>query len=184
MITLEIIEDCKKGRHQAQRKLFDFFSGPLYSLCLRYMNDEAEAEDMVSQAFTRIFRAIGAFEYHNMAGLRAWIKRIAVNECLMRLRRVTNFSLISLEDDEAVPYHDDALGRIEAEYIFTMLRELPPGYRTILNLYAIEGYTHPEIAEILGIHEGTSRSQLNKARKLMKEKLLRHDKSQHGKRKI
>ncbi|WP_166664824.1 RNA polymerase sigma factor [Pedobacter metabolipauper] len=183
MITIDTIQDCKKGRRKGQQKLFDFFAGQMFNVCNRYMNNREEAEDMLSQGFTKVFKFMPDFEYRDLNSLRAWIKRIMVNECLMGLRKSVNFSLVSLSDHEEISYADHNLGKIEAEYIVRALNELPIGYKTILNLFAIEGYSHKEIAAMLGINEGTSRSQLNKARKMMKEK-LDIESNQYGKRKV
>jgi len=147
------------------------------------MNSREEAEDMVSQGFTKVFQGMPQFEYRDINSLRAWIKKIMVNECLMRLRKTHNFSLVSVGEHEDLLYNDPNMFKMEAADIINTLNELPAGYRTVLNLYAIEGYNHSEIAEMLCISEGTSRSQLNKARKLMKEKLNQINK-EHAERQI
>jgi len=147
------------------------------------MNSSAEAEDMLSQGFMRVFNAISDFEYRDLRSLTAWIKRIMVNECLMGLRKSVNFALVSLSDHEEISYQDHGLERMEVQDILSSLNALPVGYKTVLSLFAIEGYSHKEIADALQISEGTSRSQLNKARKLLKEK-LDHSHTYDGRRSI
>ena len=171
MITIEIIQDCKKKKQAAQRKVFDCFASYMFNVCFRYMNNREEAEDMVSLGFVKVFNAISDFEYRDINSLRAWIKKIMINGCLMRLRQLHNFSLVSIDDYDDQGYDDPGMFQIEAASILETLKQLPPGYQTILNLFSIEGYTHAEIAQMLNISEGTSRSQLNKARRQMKEKL-------------
>jgi RNA polymerase sigma-70 factor (ECF subfamily) len=183
VITTEIIQDCKKGRHKAQRKLFDFFANHMFSVCMRYLNNTEEAEDVLSQGFTKVFKSIKDMEYRDMNSLRAWIKKIMINESLMQLRKSVNFSLVSVEEAEEITYQDHSMDNLDVQYILEMLNELPPGYKTILNLYAIEGYSHAEIASMLGINEGTSRSQLSKARNMMKDK-LKGETERYGKRKV
>jgi RNA polymerase sigma-70 factor (ECF subfamily) len=138
---------------------------------MRYMNNTEEAEDVMSQGFTKVFSSIQNLEYRDINSLRAWIKRIMINESLMQLRKSVNFLLVSIDEAEDITYQDQNMHKLETGYIINALSELPLGYKTILNLYAIEGYTHSEIASMLNINEGTSRSQLSKARNMMKDKL-------------
>jgi RNA polymerase sigma-70 factor (ECF subfamily) len=147
------------------------------------MNNTEEAEDIMSQGFTKVFKGIPDMEYRDMNSLRAWIKKIMINESLMQLRKSVNFSLTSVEEAEDISYKDQNIDKLEAEYIITAINQLPSGYKTILNLYAIEGYTHSEIASMLNINEGTSRSQLNKARNMIRNKLYKES-EEYGKRKI
>jgi RNA polymerase sigma-70 factor (ECF subfamily) len=155
----------------------------MFNVCLRYMKNEEDAEDMLSQGFTRVFTNIKSFEYKEEQGLRAWIKRIVINECLMELRKHTNFLLVSEDEALDIGELDNNLERLDAEYIYQAILSLPPGYRTVLNLNIIEGFSHSEISAMLNINEGTSRSQLNKARKLLREKLS-VEMNRYGRRKI
>lgn len=155
----------------------------MFNVCFRYMKNEEDAEDMLSQGFTRVFNNLRSFEYREEHGLRAWIKRIMINECLMELRKNTNFLLVSEEEALDIGEYDNNLERLDAEYIYQAILSLPPGYRTVLNLNIIEGFSHSEISAMLGINEGTSRSQLNKARTLLKEKLS-IETNRYGKGKI
>lgn len=171
LITAEIIRDCRKGKRKAQQKFFDLYADQMFNVCQRYIGNTAEAEDMLSQGFMRVFDSLPGFEYRDFRSLTAWVKKIMVNECLMGLRKYVNFSMVTLNEFEEISYQDHGMERMEVQDILNSLELLPPGYKTVLSLYAIEDYSHKEIAEALQISEGTSRSQLNKARKLLKEKL-------------
>lgn len=171
MINIQLIEDCKKGKPQALRKLFESYSAYMFKVCLRYMKSTEDAEDMLSQGFSKVFQNLSKFEYREELSLKAWIKKAMIFECLMHLRKQHNFIMVSEDEAEETGYDDEIIEGIEAKYIFLEISNLPTGYRTVLNLYCIEGYKHQEIAEILNIKEGTSRSQLNKAKKLLKERL-------------
>ena len=171
MITLDVIQECKNGKHLGQTKLFDAYVNQMFNICFRYMKRDDLAEDMLSQGFARVFANIQRFEYKDELSLKSWIKKIMINECLMELRKHTNFFLVSEEEALELGKMDYNLEKLDAEYIYQAILTLPTGYRTVLNLNIIEGFSHAEIAEMLSINEGTSRSQLNKARKLLKEKL-------------
>lgn len=182
IFPIELIEGCKKGNAKAQRNLFDFYYSYMYNVCLRYVKDEMDAEDRLSEGFTKVFKHISKFTYEQENGFRAWIKKIMVNECLMFLRKKNNFFLVPLTDAEEIAVDDINLEEIGAAYILQSIAELPVGYRTVLNLYIVEGYAHAEIGQMLNIKEATSRSQLNKAKQALKEKLLTYKSINYGKR--
>ncbi len=177
----ELIEGCKKADGKSQRSLFDFYYDYMFNICLRYVKDEMHAEDMLSQGFTKVFKNIGAFQYEQDQGLRAWIKRIMINECLMWLRKKNSFALVPLTDAEELAYEDLNLSQMDSDYILQSIAELPVGYRTVLNLSIVEGYSHQEIGKLLNIKEATSRSQLNKARHTLKQRLLQYQSTNYGK---
>ncbi|RYG12016.1 MAG: sigma-70 family RNA polymerase sigma factor [Chitinophagaceae bacterium] len=172
VVLTEILEGCKKGNNKAQRNLFDFYYNAMLVVCIRYVKEQMEAEDLLSQGFTKVFKNIGQFQYQHEHGLRGWIKKIMINECLMFLRKKNNFYLVPLTEADEVSIEDIGLEYIDANYIYQRIAELPVGYRTVLNLYVIEGYSHAEIGVLLTIKEATSRSQLNKAKEALKHKLL------------
>ena len=182
LLTIQLIEDCKKGKPQALRKLFESYSGYMFRVCLRYMKNTEDAEDMLSQGFSKVFQNLTKFEYRDEISLKAWIKKAMIFECLMHLRKQHNFIMMSENEIEEAVYTDEIIEGFEANYIFTEIANLPVGYRTVLNLYCIEGYKHQEIAQILNIKENTSRSQLNKAKKLLKERLAANNKKDERKR--
>jgi RNA polymerase sigma factor (sigma-70 family) len=174
----QLIEQCQRGNAFAQRRLYDQYVYRFLRVCLRYVRPEPEAEEVLMTAFLKIFRHIGTFSYRDDNGFEAWMRRIVVNECLLHLRDRRTLPVFSIEADpaesnvpEPAPLPDEALN---AEELYALICELPPGYRTVFNLYAIEGYTHREIGEQLHISENTSKSQLSKARALLQRWLTNH----------
>jgi RNA polymerase sigma-70 factor (ECF subfamily) len=171
----QLLKEAGKGSAAAQKCLYDSFSGSMLLVCRRYVKDQEDAEELLLNGFYKFFNGIGTFKYKNDAALFGWIKKIMVNECLMFLRQKKGLALTgdTIIDDAGI--EDDTLDRLEAEEIFKLILELPLGYRTIFNLHAIEGWEHKEIASLLGISEGTSKSQLSKARKLLQKNLLQQN---------
>lgn len=168
----ELVRKCQRGNHQAQKALFDIYANRFYRLMIRYVKTQEDAEDLIMIAFTKVFSNIGKFTLQDDGGLEAWIRKIMVNEALMWLRRKHNFNLTETID-ASNPEHDiEALQGLDGEYLYQLIVELPAGYRTVFNLAVVEGYDHQEIAIMLGISEGTSRSQLFKARQILKRKIL------------
>jgi len=163
-----LIQGCKKGSQSAQRDLYDRFSNKMLRICLRYVKNEFDAEDVIVKGFMKVFSHIGKFEYRGAGSLEGWIKRIMVNESLMFLRKKNNFNLVSSQEAAAVESEATADKKLAAEDIYALVMQLPTGYRTVFNLYAIEGYSHKEIGEMLEISENTSKSQLSKARSALK----------------
>lgn len=181
VFPIDLIAGCKRADRTAQRSLFDFYYDHMFNVCLRYVKDEMLAEDMLSQGFTKVFAHIVRFEHEHDQGLRAWIKRIMINECLMWLRKSNNFCLVPLSEAEELPADEIGLELLDTAFILQNIAELPIGYRTVLNLNIIEGYSHQEIGTMLNIKAATSRSQLNKARRLLKQKLLNYKSDHYGK---
>lgn len=181
VVLIEVLEGCKKGNTKAQRSLFDFYYRAMLTICIRYVTETMEAEDLLSQGFTKVFKNINKFHYEHDYGLQGWIKKIMINECLMFLRKRNNFYLVPLTEAEEVIVEDVHLEQIDAHYIYQSIAELPVGYRTVLNLYIIEGYSHAEIGSLLNIKEATSRSQLNKAKEALRHKLLPYKSMNYGK---
>jgi len=178
----DILKACRRNDVKAQRWLFDHYYRQMLNVCIRYVKDEADAEDMLSQGFTKVFKNLDRFTYEHEYGLRVWIKTIMIHECLMFLRKRNNFLLVPISEAGEVGSSDLRLDEMDAAYIFQQIATLPVGYRTVFNLYVVEGYSHAEIATLLQIKEATSRSQLNKARELLKTKLSTYKISQYGKR--
>lgn len=151
------------------------YSGKMYRIAFRYVAQSAEAEDVVVVAFNKILSHIHQYKSRGDGSFEGWMRRIVVNECLMLLRSSHNFNLNrSLDEASVVPDLTQA-SSLEAEDLYKMIRQLPLGYRTVFNLYVIEGYAHSEIAQQLGIQEGTSRSQLAKAKEQLKVMLNKED---------
>jgi RNA polymerase sigma factor (sigma-70 family) len=165
-----MIEACKQGSRTAQRQLYEKYASRMYALCLRYVRADIEAEDVLMRGFMKVYTNIQRFE--GKGSFEGWIRRIVVNEALEYLRK--NKTLFLQTEIEAAHYQIDygsLDNSLNAEDLQALIRQLPPGYQTVFNLYAIEGYSHKEIAEMLEISEGTSKSQLSRARSLLQQYL-------------
>lgn len=179
MLTLQksdklelLIKGCQKGQAKAQRELYDLYSRRMFALCKRYLSDVFEAEDAMINGFMRVFEHIGRFEASG--SFEGWMKRIMVNESLGLIRK-KRMMHIEVEEAEHIGTltSETAFDTLATEDLLRLIESLPIGYRTIFNLYAIEGYAHQEIASMLGITEGTSKSQLSRARMLLQQQLNR-----------
>lgn len=173
MTEVQLIEACKREESFAQRLLYDQYVERMYLLCLRYLPREADAEEILSDAFLKCFSNINRFTYQGEGSLRAWLSRIVVNECLMFLRRKKEL-IISIDENNVLPAitdQDVTLSKINVKDILKYIQQLPVGYRTVLNLYVFEDMPHKEIAALLQITESTSKSQLFKARAMLKQKM-------------
>ncbi|RYU92931.1 RNA polymerase sigma factor [Emticicia agri] len=166
------IHHCKAGNRNAQKAIFDLFSKPFLRLGFRYLNDRQYAEDACLEAFTLIFEGFKTFQYQSDAQTEAWMKRIVVNQSLKLLRRNRSFLIQALDAEKDIEATDVGIEEdMSGREILDLITSLPDGYRAVFNLYVIEGYSHTEIADILNITEGTSRSQLFKAKMLLKKTL-------------
>lgn len=168
----QLIKESRHGSAAAQKCLFDQFADKMMLLCRRYVKSPQDAEELMLDGFFKFFKNIESFIYQGDAALYAWLKRIMINECLMFLRKKTVFTIVSETAAEELAFQEEALDNLSAAEIFNLIVQLPIGYRTVFNLYAIEGMSHREIAVLLGITEGTSKSQLSKARTLLQKMLL------------
>ncbi|MBX2971433.1 MAG: sigma-70 family RNA polymerase sigma factor [Cyclobacteriaceae bacterium] len=170
----ELINGCKAQNRSAQHSLYDQYSSKMYALCYRYVKDSMEAEDVLVTAFTKIFERIDQFK--GEGSFEGWIRRVVVNEALTYLRRNRSMYLeTDLEAAEREPDYQNISDHLEAEELMQMIQELPSGYRIVFNMYAIDGYSHKEIADQLGISENTSKSQLSRARTYLQKMLIDRD---------
>lgn len=170
----ELIQGCIRRDRAAQKRLYDTFSSKMYALCCRYVKDSMEAEDVLITSFTKILEKID--QYKHEGSFEGWIRRIVVNESLTYLRRNRNMYLeTELEAADYEPDYQSLSDSLEAEDLLKLIGELPSGYRIVFNLYAIDGYSHKEIAEQLGISENTSKSQLSRARTYLQKLLNDND---------
>ena len=167
-----LVEGCRRQDRIVQRQLYERFAGKLFVVCKRYIHDLDEAEDVLQDAFVKIYRHIDTFRFE--CPLEAWLKRIVINTALKALRKQKPWEHMADVQELApvLPQADESLPTLNYQYLLQLIQELPPGCRTVFNLYAIEGYNHPEIAEMLDIAEGTSKSQYARARGLLQQKLL------------
>jgi RNA polymerase sigma factor (sigma-70 family) len=165
------IEDARAGNSAAQKVLFSRLADPMMALCCRYVKNREDAEEILLDGFYKFFAHLPDFRYQGEAALYAWIKKIMVNECLMFLRRRHSFVVATEDAAEPVPREEEPLADLSAAEIFELIVRLPVGYRTVFNLHVIEGMEHREIAQLLGIAEGTSKSQLRKAKIVLRKML-------------
>lgn len=167
----EIIKRCKAGNSKAQSDLYHNFASKMYGVCLRYAKDVTEAEDILQEGFIRVFTKIGQFEFKG--SFEGWMRRIMVNTALEKFRK--NNHLYPVEDMrsfEASEWSEDTISGISTDDLMRIIQELPPRYRMVFNLYAIEGYSHQEIGEMMKISEGTSKSNLSRARIILQKKVI------------
>ncbi len=170
----ELVREAKQGSAAAQKCLFDLLANKMGMLCRRYVKNRENAEEIVLDGFLKLFRGLTNFHYENEGTFYAWVKKIMVNECLMFLRKKNVFTLITESVAEEIPLDEGVLSQLSASEIFSLIVQLPVGYRTVFNLYAIEGMNHREVAGLLNISEGTSKSQLSKARSLLQKMVLQN----------
>lgn len=173
----QLITGCKEGKSWAQKAIYDRYAAAMMSVCVRYVTDRETARDLLQEGFIKLFTKIDSFTGAGAFG--GWVRRIFVTTSLEYLRQ--NDALkqsASIEEYGNFIENDDVtvLQKISADDLMACIAQLSDGYRTVFNLYAIEGYAHAEIAEILGISEATSRSQFMRARKILQKNVL----SLHG----
>ncbi len=162
-----IVEQCLEGNHKAERKLFELYYGYVFSITLQYSHSREDAEEVCAEAFVKIFKNLD--KYDSDLPFKPWLRRIAVNTAIDHIRKYQKHHkqhIIELEHvPEATSVSNTALSDMGYDELLACIQELPPAYRTVFLLYAVEGYKHHEIAEQLGISVGTSKSNLAKARK-------------------
>ena len=169
--TSLLIEGCLKGERRSQRLLYEKYAPLMLGLCRRYLTNPQEAEDAMMRGFFKMFTKLSSLQDH--ARFDFWFKRIIVNECLMTIRKLKQ---MTITDIEAYNWPSEApriFGELGEAMILELMDELPTGYRTVFNMYVIEGFKHKEIAEMLGISVNTSKSQLIMARKRLQEMIKR-----------
>lgn len=164
MTEREIIAGCLRGDPGSQRELYERYAASMFGICCRYVRDRAAAEDLLHDGFITVYTKMG--EYRGEGSFEGWCRRIFVNTALGYLRRQKVMGIPDqLEGVRSLDTKEtDAIEKMSGDELLRIVAELPDGYRTILNLYAVEGYSHKEIGEMLGISENTSRSQYSRAR--------------------
>ena len=169
MTERELIQGCLESSLKHQRELYHRYAPKMMGVCMRYAGSEEEAEDMLQEGFLTVFRKIET--YAGTGELGAWIRRVMVNTALMYLRKMKKFQVhVEIEEvDFFLESNESLFSGIAAGELMQMIQQLPAGYRTVFNLYAIEGYNHREIGEQLGISSGTSKSQYSRAREMLRK---------------
>ncbi len=171
LTTDQIIQGCRQGHSSCQKALVDRYSQLLFTICLRYMRDETKSKDVLQEAFIRIFKSLKNFD-PDKGSLQAWMKKITVNMALKTLnKKKLQYSGFTVEINDALSVEPSALDNMQAADLLKIVQSLPEGYRHVFNLSVIEGYSHKEIAELLKIEEASSRSNLSRAKQLLRKKL-------------
>ena len=170
----QLAERCARGERQACRELYDCYAGRLLALGARYTGSQETAEDVLQDAFIKVFSSLGSFRYRGEGSLYAWLRRIVVNRCLDWLRERKKNVMFSLEEARTSAEPDIGNSDVEIvpeDVLAGMIESLPDGYRAVFNLFAIDGYSHREIGKMLGIKEKTSSSQYFRARALLANRI-------------
>jgi len=167
-----LLKECKRGKSDSQEILYQRFASAMYGLCLQYASSEEDAQDILQEGFIKVFAKLD--QVKNPAALPGWIRRVMINTALEKYRSQV---VLQRVDELREDYHEDtgneALDKISCEELVTLIQTLTPRYRMVFNLYAIEGYSHQEISEELGISIGTSKSNLSRARTILQDKVKR-----------
>src|SRR5215216_2761420 len=168
-----ILQGCLKNNAAAQKALYEKYSAKMLVVCYRYAHNREDAEDMLQEGFIKIFSQIHTFE--NRGALEGWIRRIVVHTCINNLKKNKKFNeSVDLIHATSIQVREESVPSIvQAKQVVECIRLLPIGYRTVLNLYAIEGYSHKEIAEVLDIEESTSRSQYTRAKAMLEQIMVK-----------
>lgn len=172
----QLVHALRRQDREAQTYVYDQYAKKFLGICCRYLVDQMEAEDVMVEGLMKIFQKIDSFQ--SQGSFEGWMKRIMVREALMRVRSARLFL-----SDEALEYEGARLEPstdLEVEDIVRCIQELPEGYRTIFNLYVVDGFSHQEIADQLGISEGTSKSQLSRAKALLRDRIIAENKHSYG----
>lgn len=164
----QLIKNCKKGNAKAQSQLYNLYASKLFSLCLKYSRNYAEAEDSLQDAFLTIFKKIA--QYNFKGSFEGWLKRIVINTALQKYRKQGVFDIVNENEIEEVTVEIDD-DDLSVDFLLKIIQELPDRYRLVFNLYALDGYSHKEIADMLKITTGTSKSNLARARMILKDKI-------------
>lgn len=167
----QLIESCRKGERIGQKMLYDRFARKMMGVCYRYVNDKETAADLLQDGFVKVFLSLDS--YSGAGSFEGWIRRIFVNTALEYLRKadVLRDSTDLDNTAELVQPDSSVISAMTADELMQLVKELPPGFRTVFNLFAIEGYSHKEISEMLNITESTSRSQYTRARQILQKKI-------------
>lgn len=164
----QLINDCQKNDRKAQEQLYRLYSPKLFAVCLKYSRNYTEAQDNLQDGFLIIFKKIEQYSFKG--SFDGWLKRVMINHVLQQYRQETYLSLVKedVPDDDEIEIDDED---ISLEYLLKIIQELPNQYRLVFNLYVLDGYSHQEIAEMLTINLGTSKSNLARAKMILREKI-------------
>ena len=169
----DLIQGCIAGNRRMQEALYQRFSPRMYAVCLRYAGNAEEAEDILQEGFIKIFKKLDSFR--SEGSFEGWIRRIFVNTAIEHFRRKRYLQPVTEKEENTIEgKYVSVLDELAEQDILTLVQDLSPGYRTVFNMYVVEGYTHKEIADMLGISEGTSKSQLSRAKVILQEMVKKY----------
>ncbi|MEI2738263.1 MAG: RNA polymerase sigma factor [Chitinophagaceae bacterium] len=164
----DLIKGCIDGNRRMQEELYRRFSPRMYAVCLRYAGNAEEAEDILQEGFIKVFKKLDSFR--SEGSFEGWVRRIFVNTAIEHFRRKRYLMPVTEKEENTIEgKYTSVLDELGAKDIMALIQELSPGYRTVFNMYVVEGYTHKEIADMLGISEGTSKSQLSRAKVILQD---------------
>jgi RNA polymerase sigma factor (sigma-70 family) len=164
----DLIRGCMESDRRMQEELYRRFSPRMYAVCLRYAGNAEEAEDILQEGFIKVFKKLDSFR--NEGSFEGWIRRIFVNTAIEHFRRKKYLLPVTEKEENTIEgKYTSVLDDLGAKDIMALVQQLSPGYRTVFNMYVVEGYTHKEIADQLGISEGTSKSQLSRAKVILQD---------------
>ena len=170
----DLIKGCIAGDRRMQEELYSRFAPKMYAVCLRYANNADDAQDLLQEGFIKVYRNLHRFRAEG--SFEGWMRRVFVNTSIEHFRKKSaRLSMVSEKEENTIEDADiSALENLAAQDIINIVQELSPGYRTVFNLYVIEGYSHKEIGELLDISEGTSKSQLARAKAVLQKKVSQY----------
>ena len=171
----ELVEGCKKRDPKIQRALYASYHRKMYGVCLRYTDNSDDAMDILQEGFVTVYQKIDKFE--GRGSLEGWIRRIMVNQAIGHYRKKSRYFMVDIEEAWDVGMDETVFERMGREELLQLIQDLPPGYRTVFNLYAVEGYTHKEIGKMMNISPGTSKSQFSRARVILQKRIINQDNS-------
>ncbi|ANI90134.1 RNA polymerase subunit sigma-70 [Arachidicoccus ginsenosidimutans] len=176
-----VIEECRKRNPAAQRQLYNAYSAKMFMICLRYAKSREDAEDILQMSFIKVFKNIDAFS--DTGSFEGWMRRIVVNTAIENYRKsIHTFEIVTNENAVAEVKDESVFDKLQMEDLMKLINQLPDGYRIVFNMYAIEGYSHKEIAEALNISEGGSKSQLSRARQILRQEIKKMENMNYAKR--
>lgn len=175
----DLIAGCLEGNRRMQEELYRRFSPRMYAVCLRYAGNAEEAEDILQEGFIKVFKKLDSFR--GDGSFEGWIRRIFVNTAIEHFRRKRYLMPVTEKEENTIEgKYVSVLDNLAEKDIISLVQELSPGYRTVFNMYVVEGYTHREIADMLGISEGTSKSQLSRAKVILQDMVRTYIDQQRG----
>jgi len=175
----DLINGCMEDNRRMQEEMYRRFSPRMYAVCLRYAGNAEEAEDILQEGFIKVFKKLDSFRREG--SFEGWVRRIFVNTAIEHFRRKRYLMPVTEKEENTIEgKYTSVLDELGAKDIMALIQKLSPGYRTVFNMYVVEGYTHKEIAEMLGISEGTSKSQLSRAKVILQDMVRTYIDTQRG----